>query len=146
VRIILKGKALLAYTAGIIDGEGCICISRKAENRYKKGYSLFLQVTATNTKEWLGQWLKMQFGGFIFADTGRGNRQVCWRWCVIGNDAIAFLEKVLPYLQLKKSQAELAIAFQKNRKRTKNLSEGDNAVQEAQRIMMMSLNKRGKGV
>ena len=48
----LNGKLLLAYIAGIIDGEGCIMI-----------HSNLVRVAVKNTNEWLIKFLKMNFGG-----------------------------------------------------------------------------------
>ena len=57
--MLLKGKQALAYTAGIIDGEGCICLDKHGK------HGIELKVSVGNTKEWLLQWLKMQYGGNI---------------------------------------------------------------------------------
>jgi hypothetical protein len=46
----LKGKLALAYTAGIIDGEGCINVTTH-KNKTKKGFSYQLFVSVWNTEE-----------------------------------------------------------------------------------------------
>ena len=138
-------KVDLAYVAGLIDGEGTICIHRnKVKNQ--KVY-LQLRVDITNTNEWLIQWLKFAFGGHtdVSRRDGKGkNWKPAWRWSLSSNRASTFLTLVLPYLRLKKPQAELAINFQKARgNRGHRSTEYELAVDEAQRIVMAQYNKKG---
>lgn len=140
----MRQNEVLAYTAGIIDGEGSICIVKFHRNR-NRGYYFQLGVSVGNTNEYLMQWLKMHFGGY-FAPLSRelkDTQKQVWQWMVTGNKAAEFLVLVLPYLQLKKSQAELAIKFQKNRKRGRYSDEKQVALEEADRILMSSMNKKG---
>lgn len=138
-------KADLAYVAGIIDGEGTICIH---QDKAKSGkVYLQLRVDVTNTNEWLIQWLKFALGGHTDvsrrAKIGK-NWKPSWRWSVSANQASAFLKLIYPYLRLKKPQAELAIKFQEGRKgRGHFLTDSERAINEAQRILMSSLNKKG---
>jgi hypothetical protein len=60
---------------------------------------------------------------------------------------VSFLEVILPYLRLKKPQAELAIQFGKARTaRGKHKTDEQLAVEEAQLMLMRQYNKRGKEV
>lgn len=95
-------KTDLAYAAGIIDGEGCINIDKDHRGHYR------LHVIVCTTDEWLVIWLKLGFGGCAWAV--RKRRQ--WRWEICYRKGAAFLQLILPYLQLKGAQAELAIRFQ----------------------------------
>ena len=113
----MKGKEILAYTGGLLDGEGFIGISKNKSSRYSRGYSFILSVTITNTNEWLIQWLKLQFGGTIISSSSHArktdkNWKPQWVWRVRDNKAKEFLELILPYIQIKKAQAEIAIRFQ----------------------------------
>ena len=54
-----------------------------------------------------------------------------------------FLKLILPYLLIKREQAELAIMFQ-DEKHYGHISEKEAAIKEAQRILMQTYNKRGK--
>jgi len=57
-----------------------------------------------------------------------------------------FLETILPYLKLKKTEAELGINFQKNKRRGPHVSpEETRVLEEAQTILMASYkSKKGK--
>ena len=103
-------KTDLAYTAGIIDGEGCIRIQiDESSYRHSRMY-----VTVSSTDQWLCQYLKMAFGGRLYSKHLE-HRRASWEWVLGGKYAVPFLESILPYLHLKRPQAELAIQFQKRK-------------------------------
>jgi len=143
---MLKGKQVLVYTAGIIDGEGCIGIYSH-KNKSKRGFTYDLIVSVWNTNPWLVQWLKMQYGGSALPrnqawEEANPNRKQQWKWAIYQNKAADFLRLILPYLQLKRPQAELAIAFQS--KKGEYLKTGPQTVLlEADRILMAKMNKKG---
>lgn len=144
---MLKGKLIFAYTAGIIDGEGCIGIYRQ-KKKTKREFTYVLIVSLWNTNPWLAQWLKMNYGGSIvprgktWAESFPTWKQQ-WKWAITGNQAVEFLKLVLPYLNLKRPQAELAIAFQTKR-REHLKTEDQTALLEAERILMSKMNKKGR--
>ncbi len=139
----MRKTETLAYTAGIIDGEGSICIQRG--NNHCKSPSL--KVFVTNTEEWICEWLKFQYGGCSNKNgkPPKENWKLSYRWIICANQALVFLELILPYLNLKRPQAELAIKFQRSKRcRGKKYSTDEEmAVQQAQKILMNTLNKRG---
>lgn len=102
----------LSYIAGIIDGEGSICISHQRQGKYD---SLTVQVNVTNTQPILIHWLQQYFDcGFIVkrSDKRLKNRTVYW-WIVRSQKAVkTVLEKVYPYLFLKRRQAKLCLILQ----------------------------------
>ena len=135
-------KTDLAYVAGIFDGEGCVCL------RINKGRYYSLDISVANTNEWLMQWLKFAFGGNFYAMQAKTrkaqNWKPCWRWTITGNKGSSFLKLILPYLRLKKPQAELAIKFQEARRGAGYLlTDEERALEEAQRVIMGKYNKRG---
>lgn len=138
----LKGKCLLAYTAGIFDGEGSITIRKARIGKCKP--SIQLAVAMGNTNEWLVQFFCMQFGGH-WRIRGKNKRfenaKPFWEWQANGKEAARFLESILPYLQIKRPQAELAIEFQSRRiGRGHTTSDKQRAVDEAQKILMGKYN------
>lgn len=138
---MLKGRALLAYVAGIIDGEGTICISRRKKGNKIWNHTLFVQVS--NTQEWLIEFLKLQFGGNTDYRKAHDNARESWRWTAHTREASSFLRLILPYLQLKRPQAELAIEFQKRRNPIgKHLTKEQRVLAEADAILMKSMNQR----
>lgn len=96
-------EAEIAYTAGILDGEGCI--------RMQKNYGL--DVSVANTDYFLLDWLKAHWGGRI-SNTTRKPLQWYPRskpvgvWTISGKKAIAMLDACEPYILLKKDRVKLA--------------------------------------
>lgn len=129
----MKRAETLAYTAGIIDGEGSIHIFKTKAKEMTTGFKLEMRVSVSNTNEHLCQWLKTQFGGYIFP---LKPHKANWS---------EFLEMILFYLQLKRPQAELAIKFQGlyDAKNRSIVGEDLQALREADYILMKSLNKKG---
>lgn len=111
----------LAYTAGIIDGEGTIIIRRTSmwsnERWKKRGFGLAVQVGISDRE--LCDWLRELWGGSVY--TYKDKRSEYWkaisRWFISANQALALLEAILPYLRLKRTQAEVGIAFQQAKKK-----------------------------
>ena len=137
---MLKGKLLLAYLAGIIDGEGSVMIKRHRVDS-KRGFRFELAVSVTNTALWLLELLKLNFGGRI--DRQKQKKPIhkpCWIWRIDGPSAESCLKALLPFLQLKKAQAELALEFHSQQKRGLYLTALDYALQTAQALQMRQLN------
>lgn len=107
----------LAYIAGIIDGEGSIIISKlkprinKGERSYK--YQLYLKVT--NTDRRLIEYLSEKTLTNIINDRRYTNKNPNSRntfsihWPV--EITLYLLDKVYPYLVIKKEQVDLAKSF-----------------------------------
>jgi len=55
------------------------------------------------------------FGGTYFLKESREGSKPCYLWSSGGQNAMAALEEMLPYLVVKRRQAEIAIAFQQRR-------------------------------
>lgn len=109
----------LAYTAGIIDGEGCIHIRKQWDKRYKGCYKYTMMVSLASTDEWLPRWLQLAWGGSVrLNDRSKDNPKwkSAYQWQVASRIALLFLEAISPYLIIKKPQAEIAISFQKRQK------------------------------
>ena len=98
-----------AYIAGIVDGEGTIGIKRQSNGKSYNGY-----ICVVNTcKELLINLLDRYDRGSVSDCTSRlqmGNR-VCWRWEVAGSHVVVVLKELLPFLFIKKEQAELVIDY-----------------------------------
>ena len=135
----------LAYTAGIIDGEGCIMIHTQSRpNTSRVGYQA--KVFVGNTSEELTRWLARTYGGKAYFEANKNpKRKDIWRWVITGNKVLTFLELIYPYLKLKKAQAELVINFQKVRRgKGHPFTEDELDLAKMQRTVMNELNKRGK--
>ncbi len=96
------GKTKLAYTAGVVDGEGCIYIGKtNAKDPQSDRKYYHMEVTVGNTNEWLIQWLKFNFGGKTYVKHPTlKNSKVSFTWVLSSNKAAEFLKLILPYLNL----------------------------------------------
>lgn len=111
-------ETIKAYAAGIIDGEGCITIRRKRNPENSRNYyNLVVKVGMTGNSSAIDI-LKTNWGGQICL-SGKLRRQK--QWSIYCLQAEKFLRDVLPYLIVKKNQAEVALDFHKNRKRSSEL-------------------------
>ncbi len=136
----------LAYLAGIFDGEGSIFIVKRAMGLRKTRHSLVVALGMCN--EYIPNLFKGYFGGSVqprvFLDS---KYQDSWQWKLYTREALNFLETLLPYLRVKKAEAELGIVFQKSlfparwNGRGRQIPEGVLAIREAQRLLMHSLKK-----
>jgi len=138
----MRKTGKLAYTAGIMDGEGSIYIRRTTKGHSSSSLAVFV----TNTNEWICQWLKFQYGGSIqIMQPRKKNWKIAYRWWLTSNQALGFLKLILPYLNLKRPQAELAITFQERKQKRGygSLTEMDKTLIEADRILMQSFNRKG---
>lgn len=87
------------YAAGFFDGEGCVRISRVGE-RYK------LQVKISQLDRRPLDLLSNKYGGVVYESSR------CPYWEIASRQASTFLSAILPYLIVKKKEAEIAVEFQ----------------------------------
>jgi len=105
------------YTAGFLDGEGYIgivdtnCNLTRAKTG-RKYYTIHIQFIQKDRR--VLDWLQVQWGGGkvypVSKNTTRGAFEG-WRWCLQTKAAINLLQEVLPYLKVKKEQAQIAAQF-----------------------------------
>lgn len=134
----------LVYLGGTIDMDGHITITAL------KGTP---QVYVKNTSEILMMWLKENFGGNYYpAQEATERWKKYWRWSLSGDNAIALLREVYPFLLLKKKQALVAIDWQvmkePNVKYGRHWKPTESEL-ERRRILLNEvrlLNKVGRGV
>ncbi len=93
-----------AYFAGLVDGEGCITVSKgKYDNR------VLAVVIVMCDKEPI-ELLHQSFGGCLFYVEKKNPKwKNSWHWSVKSQKAKPFLEAVLPYLRVKRKQALAAL-------------------------------------
>lgn len=99
------------WCAGFFDGEGCISIARQKKVK-TEGYNYFLQISVGQKDRKALEFLQETLGGKISEKPSIGVPY----WYAAGKNAAAILEQLLPHLIVKKTQAILAIEFQKRRK------------------------------
>jgi hypothetical protein len=112
---------LLAYLAGIIDGEGTIGITevtRPLGDRRRVNSTFRAYLSITMTEPTIPLLLAETFGGKVRTyPPRREGHKATMCWSIDSGRAAAACEQLLPYLRLKRQQAELVIAF---RSRTKD--------------------------
>jgi hypothetical protein len=101
-------KSDLGYVAGIIDGEGCIMIT-KHQHHDRFEYQMYVDVSNTSLR--IVNKIKGLFGGSIYSRERSGTNFRIHQWKLCGNKACEMLKKIKPFLQEKKEQADLAIQF-----------------------------------
>ena len=130
----------LAYVAGIIDGEGCI----RTNNNISK--QPVIRVHVTNTRLDLILKLKEWFGGYTWInETHKYNpkAKASHIWEVSAKQAASFLTAILPYLFLKREQAELVLALQATKKTGNNVSLDIQCIRTGIVNRLHELNQKG---
>lgn len=106
-----EDKNKWSYLAGILDGEGTICLH---EIRNKQGYQHYgLQIIVYGTSLRLMKWLVRYFGGVYYIRSKTSlSKKIQYAWHPSGmKNREKMLLGVLPYLIIKKEQAKLALEF-----------------------------------
>ena len=104
-----------AYLAGIIDGEGYIGIGlNKAGAGGHKNPQHTLRMTISQSNQPFLVYLRNKWDGIGSICINRGSKQnrTGYKWNISANQAVTILEQVLPYLIIKRTQAELGIELQ----------------------------------
>ena len=137
-------KVDIAYTAGIIDGEGCIHIRRQHDKRYGNCFKYTLSVSVTSAEEWLCKWLQFSWGGSVHNQDRRKEHpkwKLYWHWAIASRQANAMLKAIVPYLRIKRPQAEIAIGFQDRQIWGVNDTKETRALKEADHILLKALKR-----
>ena len=118
---------ILNYIAGIVDGEGSIGIAKckRAIKQNKRGYAYRAFFHITNTHLPLLQYIKKHIGGSIaYLD----ERVKCYNHTFSANQIREVLPKLVPYLLVKREQAEIVLKFLDRMEKTNFclLSDDDN--------------------
>jgi len=136
----------LAYLAGILDGEGCFNIYRGGK-RPRIDYTGRLYVVSTDRV--LIDWLQEHFGGFTYTREVRIEWKTKYEWILERSKSVEVCRAILPYLVIKKPQAELLILFQQSFTEMKvggRLTDDQRALRERCFFRMKELNHRGHSV
>jgi len=96
-------KLTASYLAGFIDGEGYIAL--RSDKQY---YAAILKVASTD--EWIIKWIQESYGGSYYKRIGyKPNHKDSYYWTLNGKKLKVFLQKIQPYLKLKKEQCRLVL-------------------------------------
>lgn len=138
-----RGKALWIALAVLFDAEGCIGLSKvHATSQYVPALTVF------NTDiEWLEAWRDRLGRGIVYTrrvqDTEKHEQSGTWLMKK-RSDAIYILKRIIPYLAVKKEQAQLLLSFFEDRpQKQTHLGEQELVRREGIYQRMRTLNKKG---
>jgi len=112
----MNSKPNWSYLAGLMDGEGHISLLKNRKHLKSDGFALTLNIGITNTNLPLMKWLVSNFGGVYYTRYSSDNSNPRWSdrydWFPKGRkNKEELLLGVLPYLIIKREQAEIALEF-----------------------------------
>jgi hypothetical protein len=134
-----------AYLAGLFDGEGSVNIFKQSRS-YMAYSAYFIEISIGNTHEGVLNWVLEKFGGRVAHNSDHrtaGSRKV-WRWRASSNEAYEILVAMLPYLIVKKEQAQLAIEFRERQVKFSGhsstpLTQEENERREMQKVELIAM-------
>lgn len=102
----------LSYLAGIIDGEGSLCIDLQSANGKCRKHNYYaIRLSIVNTNEDLMKWLVATFQGNYYAQTKYEGRKQCYTYRLFSNKLLDVVKACHPFFIIKKAQADLMIQF-----------------------------------
>ncbi len=109
-------KTIKAYTAGIVDGEGYVGITRSVQRAPYRTPRYMLKVQIGMTDKIVIDWLVEKFGFnlYIKRPDFKHRRRAVFTADLQSIKAESFLKLIKPWLICKKEQALLGIEFQRN--------------------------------
>lgn len=135
-------KTVLAYLAGLFDGEGSISIGNRSPS-----FSLRIRITNTNLE--VLEWVTELYGGNIRRKNRvRPHHKACWEWILRDRKAAQALTQFYPFMIVKKPQAQLVVGCWKTvlarsgRYWTKELRQQVSAVKK----QLEQMNRGGHGL
>lgn len=133
-------KQKYIYLAGIIDGEGCLLISKSDRGNYNNYYG---RIHVKNTDTRLMKWLVNNFGGTITVHKPKSkSHNIAYSWYFGGNakSKELLLLSLLPYLIVKREQAINLVEFFR--------MSGEHNPEKREKLYQLNakLNKRGPTV
>jgi hypothetical protein len=141
---------ILAYTAGITDGEGYIGIRKGKPKPNRKNFSYDLTVAIAMTDKNIIEWIYDNFGGgSCFSKLRNPQHKSIYRWAIWNNEAEIFLRKIQPFVRVKSKQIEVGLLLCKSIKEGRNLEHKKGVplemlcLRENLYLQMRQLNKRG---
>jgi predicted transcriptional regulator len=103
------------YLAGLLDGEGYFGLMKRGGTNHgyqRKSYQPAIKMAFTDKDAEILYFLKDKYGGYINKSKAKGNKKSSTQWEIKGKIHLKnFLPSIIPYLILKKKQAELLLEF-----------------------------------
>jgi DNA modification methylase len=144
----IKSEAMRAWTAGIVDGEGCVTILR-TKSSHSDSYSFppVVQVRMTDREplDRLVEVVGSSLGAAQHPPSQVAARQrPSWQWKVVSNQAAKVIAEIYPYLTCKRKQAVVAWNHQQFRAERGNQvrKHGEIEREEFCKALINDLNQR----
>ena len=102
----------IEYISGFFDGEGYIVITKAKHRRIQGAHRYWLVVQFTNTHKEVMEEIHKVVGGSLIFHKGQNGLKPHYRVTLYCREAYECLKLMLPYLIVKKKEAECAIKFQ----------------------------------
>lgn len=107
---------VLAYLAGIVDGEGSLSIGSYSKSSIGTDqFTTYLCICNTN-KDMI-DWLVDNFGTkcipYTSKQLSKNSRLPVWRWQITGDKLLHICELILPFIVAKRRQVEIMIEMRK---------------------------------
>jgi len=132
-----------AYIAGLVDGEGCIAITRRKIKRLSTNNWYYEpQVIVANTDKRMVDFLAGLYQGWIATPKKlKYYYKQGYHWKITGDNMRQLLRDVLPHLVIKKKQAELILSFPAYNETGKPRTTIEKQQQRSLWLKMKGLNK-----
>ena len=115
----MKDRIILSYIAGFLDGDGCISIHAKKPETVGYSQRFCGYVRFSNTNKEVLIFIQSQVGGSLFSEPRPRPRKILHTLRLQGYRATLLLEALLPFLRIKKLEAEIALKLMKRLKNWK---------------------------
>lgn len=143
----LEENEMWAYIAGFFDGEGHVSVIGHFDKRYQK-YFYIMHIGFTNTNKEiihkLIEWIDEQYSLRTYKKL-LGNAKMVYKLYYSGVVAKRVLEKMLPYIVVKKEKAIIALKFPVNKMGYNvRLTQSEKELQMSTYTVLRSLNKQGE--
>jgi hypothetical protein len=121
LKLVMPSEIDCARMAMAIDTEGTIDIHNYRDPTHPGREYLCdrMGVLVANTDPRLPMWCKENFGGSVIVCKykAKAHHRILFKWTIYANKAMFVLQTCLPFMLLKKDQAELAILWQSTKTR-----------------------------
>lgn len=131
----LKNESNLSYIAGFFDGEGCISTGRHRPTSQRETGQSYIRVKVSVSQRFpqILLYIRDYFG---FGEVYEVKDGTQWRYsCSSSQQTMSFLQALLPYLKVKRRQAELGIQLADNIYRFTSESKCRNGISDDNRII-----------
>ena len=110
-------EAEKAYLAGFFDEDGCVNIAVNSSDKNAATQTHYLQVILAQANEaFLRKWRdRLNIGSLHKVQPNEKTVKQCWSWRIFNREAEWFLRMILPYVDMKRQQVEIALEFRKTK-------------------------------